>query len=682
MNTLHSSLALATISLVILSSCGGCDDTKLIDTTCRPGTKPGDKAVGDPTDAPEICGNGLDDNCNGEVDEGCECADGTTMTCGVESKYCHYQTTVMCVGGHFPGCVPTGYPSLEICDGQDNDCNDLIDEQDPGLVISHTPCWDGADQESALAFADTTTTAKTSSISICLHGHFACEGGAVVCLGAVYPQQEICNGLDDDCDGTMDNNIPGVGDPCGPPIEQGICHKGKTACNSQTGEYVCPGAIYRAPRACNGMDNDCDGIPDSWQLLPLPCANRQCNTSGFQRCTDTGWSACDARGPASEEICDNNIDDNCNGAIDEGCPCHPGASQLCFTNVVGSPTGADCGLGFALCDDNGMWGPCNFHQTTREQCNNHDDDCDGVVDNFTESCGNPALNGIGECRSGIRTCTAGQYTDCNGLVPPKPEICDQEDNDCNGLVDDGLPPPQDADIIFAIDISGSMGNKILALTMAVQQFSGRFVGSRHRFAAVTFPGHLGYNASLHRPPVFRNILDFLTMPPLVDVGVFQSGLGNVTDDGGGWEPSLDVLLKLTSAVTSSVVGYRRTAHLKIFVLITDEEPQSFIYNMPGMSLLDEAMLIANQTQACQLPGCLVPDCLPPDCTPMAPIETYIMTEPEFFSSYMAIVNNDPTHLLPIEPIGAIEYENELANIVLKDVCTTATTATSSAGMHH
>ncbi len=85
----------------------------------------------------EICGNGLDDNCNGEVDELCTCALGDVQQCfvgppgRVDQGAC-VQGTQTCEGsnefGHWGPCTGGIWPSAEICDDLDNDCNGCADD--------------------------------------------------------------------------------------------------------------------------------------------------------------------------------------------------------------------------------------------------------------------------------------------------------------------------------------------------------------------------------------------------------------------------------------------------------------------------------------------------------------------------------------------------------------------------
>src|SRR5688572_21982003 len=49
--------------------------------------------------------------------------------------------------------------------------------------------------------------------------------------------------------------------------------------------------------------------------------------------------------------------------------------------------------------------------------------------------------GVGLCRGGRTSCVAGRWAACSGAVLPRPEICDGEDEDCDGFADDGARSP-------------------------------------------------------------------------------------------------------------------------------------------------------------------------------------------------------------------------------------------------
>ena len=133
--------------------------------------------------------------------------------------------------------------------------------------------------------------------------------------------------------------------------------------------------------------------------------------------------------PGATETC-NNLDDNCDGNIDEG--------------VVNSTT---CGVGVCSGNSgiqacvNGTWGndTCNpLNRSTAETCNNEDDDCDGEVD---EGLNQNSTCGVGICLGsvGIQTCTNGILSDtCDAFSNATAEIVNNLDDDCDGEVDEGI----------------------------------------------------------------------------------------------------------------------------------------------------------------------------------------------------------------------------------------------------
>jgi formylglycine-generating enzyme required for sulfatase activity len=145
---------------------------------------------------PEQC-NGVDDDCDGHTDE-----DLGTQSCGQGA--CAREQPA-CLGGQVPECQP-GLPEPEQCNGVDDDCDGLTDELDAA------PCYGGPE--------------GSVGVGVCRAGVPGCDAGVEVCRGEQTPSPEVCNGLDDDCNGWTDELAeccqPGPLDPDLPPERRSI----------------------------------------------------------------------------------------------------------------------------------------------------------------------------------------------------------------------------------------------------------------------------------------------------------------------------------------------------------------------------------------------------------------------------------------------------------------------------
>jgi MYXO-CTERM domain-containing protein len=258
---------------------------------------------------------------------------------------------------------------------------------------------------------------------------------AVLDTIARHVTEEICDGLDNDCDGTVDEEL----------IREcsSVCGFGVEVCGA--GVWAPCDAVVPEPETCDGVvDEDCDGVVDegcscvSGDVRACGLTAGECRP-GSQECVGGAWGEClGGVVPAADDPCDRR-DNDCDGTSDEGCLCVDGESRPCGTDV-----GA-CVAGSELCVE-GAWAGCEGAVGARpEQCNAADDDCNGSIDDGAE------------CPPGL-ACQAGVCVDPDP-TPDEPEALPDESDTGEGC---GCSVPGSAPLPGALGI-GLLGLALVAV---------------------------------------------------------------------------------------------------------------------------------------------------------------------------------------------------------------------------
>lgn len=277
--------------------------------TTPPATPPG-TPPGPPEPPPgsvvraDLCGNGLDDDADGEVDEGCGCTPGSSQSCyqgppgtsGVGECRSGAQYCVM--EGEFPiwgPCMAAVLPAREIIDtGKDEDCDGTTDEPD-GICIADEFGGESAARCTDMRDNDCDGLRDCEDPSCLLSPEAACPGGC-------QAREATCfGGVDDDCDGAVDcDDAECAGDAaCRPPLCPGggsPVFRRRPDRTDGGGSWIMPGdGGALMPMTCEGAPPiPCDATlvavetaPGSFACVPPP---GDCAPGTFAHWAGSGWT--------------------------------------------------------------------------------------------------------------------------------------------------------------------------------------------------------------------------------------------------------------------------------------------------------------------------------------------------------------------------------------------------------
>jgi len=303
--------------------------------------------------------------------------------------------------------------------------------------------------------------------------------------------------------------------------------------------------------------------------------------------------------------------DTVNGLIDEGIDC------LCTLQMVGAlrpctEPPLECGMGYKTCecineectefDLTPCYAACSYDPTlavdgtcnmikgiiTDEVCNNHDDNCNQEIDeNLTKMCytGDPQTMNVGICIPGMMVCEAGAFGSyyeqpsgeqvfipdyCDGeILPALIDDCNGEDDNCDGLIDDGKELV-DTDILFIIDSSGSMGDEIEAVMIALNQFAESYKDEDViRWALLMGPFKESFSSDVQYNMLISNLVPFSD---------FTASFSSIPALGYSNKEAMHDLLYLS---LHNLVPFGNLAH----------QIENLSYNYPGHLFGNEYLLI-------------------------------------------------------------------------------------------
>ena len=274
---------------------------------------------------------------------------------------------------------------------------------------------------------------------------FCTEEAGWDCAYPATHGDELCDTLDNDCDGDTDESVRTDSDPACSPT--GVCGSGAPS-RCYGGAMVCQydevGADWEAVETlCDGKDNDCNGQTDEMVGPSLDCLKAGVCAFGTATCNGTSFTC--VYPPQYEKLeasCDG-LDNDCDDSTDE--------AGVKDTSGTACPSLGVCeaAAGQAACTG-GKWAcpaiVAPGYETKEKSCDGQDNDCDGQTDEGTnvtaEACPDASKALLGVCKGAtLAVCAKGKAACDFESVPgyePAEASCDGKDNDCDGETDEGL----------------------------------------------------------------------------------------------------------------------------------------------------------------------------------------------------------------------------------------------------